>query len=59
VTLQIRDTVNGYPGQKILPFSEKTLNPDDVINKYRWYNSNYIYFSSPVYLQENTEYAFV
>jgi hypothetical protein len=27
VTLQVRNTVNGYPGQQILPFAEKTLNP--------------------------------
>ena len=30
VTLQIRNTVNGYPGQQILPFAEKTLNPSAV-----------------------------
>mgnify|MGYP007000221143 len=30
VTLQVRNTVNGYPGQSILPFSEKTINPADV-----------------------------
>ena len=26
VTVQIREVVNGYPGKRIVPFSEKTLN---------------------------------
>lgn len=40
VTLQIREVVNGYPGNKILPFSEITLNPSSVSTLNRYYNSN-------------------
>ena len=59
VTLQIRDTVNGYPGQHILPFSEVVKNPDDVSISSDGTTATKFTFSSPVYLQENTEYAFV
>ena len=59
VTLQIRDTVNGYPGQKILPFAEKTLNPDEVNISSDSTTVTTFTFDSPVYVQENTEYAFV
>jgi hypothetical protein len=58
VTLQIRDTVNGYPGQKLLPFSEKTLNPMSNTSSDGTTATTFT-FDSPVYLQENTEYAFV
>lgn len=30
VTLEIREVVNGYPGQKILPFSKVVLTPDKI-----------------------------
>ena len=59
VTLQIRDTVNGYPGQKILPFAEKTLNPSAVNISSDGTAVTTFTFDSPVYVQENTEYAFV
>src|SRR5210317_802832 len=59
VTLQIRDTVNGYPGQKILPFAEKTLNPSAVSTSSDGTTATTFTFDSPVYVQENTEYAFV
>ena len=59
VTLQIRDTVNGYPGQKILPFAEKTLNPSAVNISSDGTTVTTFTFDSPVYVQENTEYAFV
>ena len=59
VTLQVRDTVNGYPGQSILPFSEKTLNPSAVSTSTDGTTATTFTFDSPVYVQENTEYAFV
>ena len=30
ITVQLRNTVNGYPGSKILPFGEVTINPSSV-----------------------------
>jgi hypothetical protein len=71
VTLEIRECVNGYPGKRVLPFSRVTLNPEQVnlssnvvpledgttANKYDVATS--FVFPSPVYVQENTEYAVV
>jgi hypothetical protein len=59
VTLQVRNTVNGYPGQSILPFAEKTLNPNQVSTSTDGTVATTFTFDSPVYVQENTEYAFV
>jgi hypothetical protein len=59
VTLQVRNTVNGYPGQQILPFAEKTLNPSAVSTSTDGTTATTFTFDSPVYVQENTEYAFV
>jgi hypothetical protein len=59
VTLQVRETVNGYPGQTILPFSETTLNPDAVSTSTDGSTATTFTFESPVYVQENTEYALV
>ena len=59
VTLQVRNTVNGYPGQSILPFSETTLNPDAVSTSTDGSVVTTFTFESPVYVQENTEYALV
>ena len=59
VTLQVRNTVNGYPGQSILPFSEKSLNPVSVTTSTDGSSATTFTFDSPVYVQENTEYALV
>ena len=59
VTLQVRNTVNGYPGQSILPFSEKSLNPASVTTSTDGTAVTTFTFDSPVYVQENTEYSLV
>jgi len=59
VTVQIRDVVNGYPGQKILPFSEVTLNPGSVNTSTDGTVATKFTFPSPVYIQNNIEYCFV
>ena len=73
VTLEIREVVNGYPGQRVLPFSKVTLNPADVklssttVQLTDGSGANYpaqdtpttFTFPSPVYVQENQEYALV
>ena len=46
-------------GQSILPFSEKTLNPTDVTISDNGTAVTTFTFDSPVYVQENTEYALV
>jgi hypothetical protein len=70
VTLEIREVVNGYPGKRVLPFSKVTLQPEQVrlssttvnlngvaVNSYD--TATTFTFTSPVYVQENTEYAIV
>lgn len=61
VTLQIRDVVNGYPGQRILPFGDVVLNPVDVVVDPEGTRNlpTRFTFKSPIYIQENTEYAIV
>ena len=59
VTLQIREVKNGYPSTNILPFSEVSLNPSAVNTSTDASVATTFNFPSPVYIQENTEYAFV
>jgi hypothetical protein len=71
VTLEIRETVNGYPGKVILPLSTVTLNPEHVVIS----NTSVVapdtqtygkddaptsfVFPSPVYVKDSTEYCIV
>jgi hypothetical protein len=59
ITLQIREVVNGYPGNKVIPFGEVTLNPAAVNVSENATAATTFVFPSPVYLQNNTEYCFV
>lgn len=59
VTLEIRNTVNGYPGTRTLPFSKVTLNPEDVILSEDATQATTFTFKSPVYVEENGEYCIV
>jgi hypothetical protein len=60
ITLQLREVVNGYPGNRVIPFGEVTLNQDAVeIDAENAATSTKFSFPSPVYLQNNTEYCFV
>jgi hypothetical protein len=75
VTLQIRDTVNGYPGATILPFSEVTLETDKInlsstivsvtgegtvpIPYPKYDTPTTFTFKSPVYVKNLTDYAIV
>jgi hypothetical protein len=70
VRIQIREVVNGYPGKNILPFSETTLNPNQVNISSTTVTTSQgeelpapiatnFKFSSPVYLNDKTEYCVV
>jgi hypothetical protein len=70
VTLEIREVVNGYPGKRVLPFSKVTLKPEyvnlsentvllDDVDVKSYDTATTFTFPSPVYVQENTEYAIV
>ena len=70
VTVEIREVVNGYPGKRVLPFSRVTLRPNQVNLSTNFVSLDGVSvpnqdtpttftFSSPVFVQENTEYAIV
>ena len=59
ITLQIRETVNGYPSDIILPFSSVTLYPKDINPTDDGSAPSQFVFPSPVYLKNNQEYCFV
>ena len=75
VTLELREVVNGYPGKRVLPFSKVSLKPEEVslssntvdmtnfdgsTVKVRSYDTATTFtFKSPVYVQDNQEYAIV
>jgi hypothetical protein len=69
-TLEIREVVNGYPGKRVLPFSRVTLKPESInlssntvlldgVDVPSYDTPTTFTFPSPVYVQENTEYAIV
>ncbi len=58
VSLQIRDTLNGYPAQTILPFSDVSLTPDQVNISEDASVATKFSFPGLVYLQPG-EYAIV
>ncbi len=57
VTLQIRTMKEGTPTQKVLPFSEIILNPDDITTSGDGSVATPFVFDAPVYLDGNDEYA--
>jgi len=59
ITVQIRETVNGYPGARIVPFGSVTLQPSDVNISDAGDAVTEFAFPSPVFLENNTEYCFV
>ena len=59
VSVEIRNMVNGYPGQTVIPFSTVTKNPGDVNTSTDGSAVTTFTFESPVYLEEDFEYSFV
>ena len=55
VQVQIREMVNGFPTQTVVPFSDVTLNPSSVSTS----AATTFTFPSPVFLQDGVEYAIV
>ncbi len=59
VRAEIRNMINGYPGQEVLPFSVKYLNPSEVNISTDGTAGTTFTFPSPVYLHEDTEYCVI
>ena len=58
VTMEIRNTVNGYPGPKILPFGIKTLEPSEINTSDTAAVATTFTFPSPVFVKNDVEYCF-
>ena len=57
VTLEIRNTVNGYPGPVMLPFARVVKDSADVNVSSTAATATTFTFPSPVYVETETEYA--
>jgi hypothetical protein len=57
VMVEIRNVINGYPGAKILPFGRIVKEPEDVNTSADASTATTFTFSSPVFLQPNSEYS--
>ena len=56
-SVEIREMINGFPGPKIVPLSRKLVNAADVNTSTDASEATPISFNSPVYLQNEQEYA--
>ena len=59
ITLELRNTVNGYPGPKVLPFGRVVKNVGDINTSSTAATATTFTFPSPVYLETETEYCVV
>lgn len=60
ITFQIREVVNGYPGQAIVPYSEVVLYPDEIEIDINFAKIGTTFeMQAPVFLQQGVEYCFV
>lgn len=59
VTLEIRTTVNGYPGKRVLPFGRVVKRAEDVSTSNDATVATTFVFDSPIYVEENAEYCIV
>ena len=59
VTMQIRETVNGYPSSTILPFAQKSLESEDITASSAGNSPTNFKFDNPVKLKTDSEYCFV
>ena len=57
VIMEIRDTINGYPGFTVLPFGTVVKNPSDISTSADGQTATKFTFDSPVYLEFGSEYC--
>lgn len=59
VTVEIREVVNGYPGKNVLITSKVTIPASKILTSTNASVPTNVKFSSPTYLNGNTEYAII
>ena len=59
VTVMIREMVDGYPTEKMLPLAAKTLEPEEISISEDGSVPTTFVFEAPIYVQEHKEYALV
>jgi len=59
ITLQIREIETGFPTDTIVPYGQKTLQASEVNTSADGQTATTFTFDSPVFLRNNTDYAFV
>ena len=59
VWIEIRNTVNGHPGQKVLPFGRSLKRPSEVNVDATGATATKFTFPSPVFCQTGVEYCFM
>ena len=60
VTVEIRETENGVPGPRVLPFSRTHLSSDNVsVSSQGFDGATFFVFTSPVAVKADTEYCLV
>jgi len=59
ITVMIREMVDGYPTEKMLPLASKTLEPEDVNVSEDASVATTFHFPGPVYVSDHKEYALV
>ena len=57
VTMEIRNTINGYPGPKILPFGRVIKAPADINTSSTGATATKFTFDSPVFVKKGSEYC--
>ena len=58
-TIELRETENGSPAAKVLPFSRVHLTPSEVSTSTTGATATNVSFSSPVFVEAGTEYCVV
>ena len=59
IKVYLVETINSRPGQRILPFSEVTLQSSEVLTSATASTATVVTFPSPVFLQGGKEYAII
>lgn len=59
LTLQIREVVNGFPTETIVPYAIKTLAPSSINVSADASTATTFTFDTPVFLKNNTDYALI